>query len=71
MGWEKRMRQCSVGVYIDSAQCICRYNSQVKILLNNEQTPKQQRTMKNRSHLGNGTNRRGRVKEGNKEGEYG
>jgi hypothetical protein len=27
--------------------------------------------MKNRSHLGNGTNRRGRVKEGSKEGEYG
>jgi hypothetical protein len=33
---------------------------------------KQQRErMKNTSHYGEGTNRKGRVKEGSKEGEYG
>jgi hypothetical protein len=71
MGWGKKMRQYSVGGYIDSPQCICTYNTQVKIPLNKEQTPKQWRTtMKSRSHLGKGTNRRGRVKEGSKEGKY-
>jgi hypothetical protein len=44
-----------------------RYNIKAKISLKNEWTLKQQRTkMKNRSHQGEGTNRKGSVKEGNK-----
>jgi hypothetical protein len=49
---------------------VYRYNTKAKIPLNNEQTPKQGRTrMKNRSCQREGTNRKGRLKEGSKEGE--
>jgi hypothetical protein len=41
-----------------------RYNTKSKISLTNKQSPKQQRTrMKNRSHKGEGTNGRGRIKK--------
>jgi hypothetical protein len=49
-----------------------RYNTKAKIPLNNEQTPKFQKDKNNKQvMLREGTNRRERVKEGNKEGEYG
>jgi hypothetical protein len=51
---------------------LLRRNTKAKISLTNEKTPKQWRTrMKHRSHKGEGTNRKGRVKQGSKEGEDG
>jgi hypothetical protein len=47
-----------------------RYNIKAKIPLNNEHTPKEQKTgMKNWSHWGKGTYGMGIIKEGSKEGE--
>jgi hypothetical protein len=45
------MKKCGGGGYTDLSIIHDRYNTKAKIPLNNEQTPKQQRTrMKNRPH---------------------